>query len=162
MPRGGFDDLPMSIRERLRVSHTGCWEWMKSTTARGYGQTTVEGKKTTVHRLVYQLLVGPIGAESLDHICRVRRCANPQHLEPVSTKENILRGVSQPAKNARKRTCPRCLGQYVLHVFPCGAVRRSCHPCRNAADRARRSQWTPEQRQVDSQKRRGREEAQQQ
>ena len=56
--------------------------------------------------MAYELLVGPIPEYlTLDHLCRVRNCVNPAHLEPVTSAENILRGMSSPAQNARKTEC---------------------------------------------------------
>lgn len=70
-----------------------CWLWT-GYKGRGYGGIRIRGKDVRTHRFAYELLVGPIpdGLE-LDHLCRVRHCMNPDHLEPVTTRsENILRG----------------------------------------------------------------------
>ena len=66
------------------------------------------GEKKFAHRIGYEQLVGPIpkGLE-LDHLCRVRHCVNPDHLEPVTHKENTLRGSCPAAVNARKTHCKR-------------------------------------------------------
>lgn len=70
---------------------TGCWVWGLSTNADGYGLT----ERTLAHRLLYERHVGPIpeGME-LDHLCRVRLCVNPAHMEPVTHLENVRRGAS--------------------------------------------------------------------
>jgi hypothetical protein len=47
---------------------------------------------TTAHRAAYLALVGPVNKPQLDHLCRVKRCCNPRHLEPVTAGENIARG----------------------------------------------------------------------
>lgn len=59
----------------------------------GYGQFG-GGKGTNLpHRIAYQYTVGPIGKGlHIDHLCRVRACCNPAHLEPVTPRENIRRG----------------------------------------------------------------------
>ncbi|WP_461634535.1 HNH endonuclease signature motif containing protein [Glutamicibacter soli] len=69
-----------------------CWLWTASTKENGYGQFNSSNRNWNAHRLVYELLVGPIqeGME-LDHLCRVRHCVNPQHLEPVTRKVNVRR-----------------------------------------------------------------------
>ncbi|TDD77726.1 HNH endonuclease [Actinomadura rubrisoli] len=65
-----------------------------------------ERKNVVVHRFVYESLVGPIPEGLvLDHLCRVRACCNPAHLEPVTDRVNILRGASITAANARKTHC---------------------------------------------------------
>lgn len=73
----------------------GCWLWTASLTGDGYGRISLGGKfgpMGLAHRVAYELLVGPIpeGLE-LDHLCRVRRCVNPEHLEPVTHAENVRR-----------------------------------------------------------------------
>lgn len=91
-----------------RVDADGdCWEWTGST-REGYGAVRFRGRNTLAHRVSYEHLVGPIpeGLE-LDHLCRNRRCVNPDHLEPVTHRENLLRGPSFSAKNARKSHCLR-------------------------------------------------------
>lgn len=72
-----------------------CWPWLGTTTSTGYGLFGVPREDRTVgaHRYAYELVVGPIptGLE-LDHLCRVRNCVNPAHLEPVTHAENLRRG----------------------------------------------------------------------
>jgi hypothetical protein len=61
-----------------------------------------------MHRIIYQHLVGPVPeGQQLDHICRVRCCVNPAHLEPVTQRENIVRGIGPTAVNAKKMFCPK-------------------------------------------------------
>lgn len=88
-----------------------CWIW--TARCRPYGVFSlprVLGALKTVyaHRFAYELLVGPIpeGLE-LDHLCRVPRCCNPAHLEPVTRRENQRRGFGPPGVNARKTHCLR-------------------------------------------------------
>jgi hypothetical protein len=71
---------------------TGCWLWTGST-VHGYGRVTWRGKTRQVHRLVYELAVGPlIPGLVLDHLCGQRHCANPAHLEQVTIATNCQRG----------------------------------------------------------------------
>jgi hypothetical protein len=80
-----------------------CWLWQGTINRRtGYG---VHGK-SPAHRVIYELLVGPIpvGLE-LDHTCKVRACVNPVHLEPVTGRENNARSASPSALNAAKTHC---------------------------------------------------------
>ena len=87
---------------------TSCWEWTAYTQKNGYGTFGFRHKMHLAHRASYILFVGeiPIGLQ-LDHLCRNRACVNPAHLEPVTNKENILRGISPSAINARKELCIR-------------------------------------------------------
>lgn len=70
-----------------------CWNWKRSKDNHGYGRIGVHNKVLLAHRVVYELLVGPIpdGLE-LDHLCRNPSCVNPDHLEPVMHVENVRRG----------------------------------------------------------------------
>lgn len=71
----------------------GCWEWAGALNSRGYGQWGVLGVSKSTHRLAYQAIVGPIpDGMVIDHLCRVRRCCNPAHLEVVTNAENVRRG----------------------------------------------------------------------
>jgi hypothetical protein len=99
-----------------RVNKTaagGCWEWTSTAKTRpdryGYGlySTRINGRRVQlVHRIAWELLRGPIPAGmQLDHLCRNRLCVNPDHLEPVTNRENTLRGTSPAARNALKTHC---------------------------------------------------------
>lgn len=86
----------------------GCWPWTTGTTKQGYGQVSSDGKNLSVHRAVYEMLVGPIPeGHHLDHLCHSRsrgciagprcphrRCANPFDLEPVTPLENARRAAA--------------------------------------------------------------------
>lgn len=86
----------------------GCWNWRGSLRGDGYGTLRFENKQMYAHRVAYELLIGPIPADlHLDHLCRNRRCANPAHLEPVTSKENLLRGMARNAVSVRTNRCYR-------------------------------------------------------
>lgn len=106
----------------------GHWLWQGHKQG-GYGRLTVNGKRIMAHRLMYQLTFGPI-PEGLviDHLCRVRNCLRPSHMEPVTVKENILRGEAPTAKYARQTHCKNGhpLSGSNLRV---GKMQRHCRKC---------------------------------
>lgn len=82
-----------------------CWIWTGGRQSAGYGRLSF-GARTLAHRAVYELLVGPIPEGlTLDHLCRVPLCVNPDHLEPVTRGENVLRGNGLSAQRARQTHC---------------------------------------------------------
>lgn len=115
-----------------------CRVWLRTTT-NGYGFLGVGDKNKSAHRAAYEVFVGPI-AEGLqiDHLCRNRDCINPAHLEPVTQRENILRGDAPPARAARKTHCPKGheYAGYNLCVDPKRGDRQ-CRTCRNEKQRGR-------------------------
>lgn len=80
-----------------KVNDTGdCWEWQASISPDGYGYFFLNGKLRQAHRASYELFVGPIPPGlHIDHLCTNRKCVNPQHLEPVTQKENNARTVAR-------------------------------------------------------------------
>lgn len=92
-------DAKTFIRDRVvaedRGFSTPCWVWTKFVNEKGYARTTIPGiGLARVHRAAYELWVGPIAdGMTLDHLCRVKSCCNPAHLEPVSALENYRRAL---------------------------------------------------------------------
>ena len=129
----------LTLRERFDARWTpnlvtGCHEWRGQIDRGGYGRYNAE----SAHRLAWKMHAGqiPEGLE-LDHLCRVRRCVNPLHLEAVTQRENILRGRSNPvAVNARKTHCPQ--GHPLVKgnlYFNAGTKHRTCRKCKCADQR---------------------------
>jgi hypothetical protein len=117
-----------------------CWIWKGTKQIGGYGVFKIHGKSMQrAHRLAYAWLRGPIpDGLTLDHLCRVTACVNPEHLEPVEMVENVMRGGSIPAVNARKTHCKRGHNEWrILSQYSNGKPRRVCVPCVRAFDRAR-------------------------
>lgn len=87
-------------------SETGCWNWTAYKKKNGYGVFKINKKLKMAHRFSYELFKSsiPKGLE-LDHLCRNRACINPNHLEPVTNRENIMRGNGICGINRRKTHC---------------------------------------------------------
>lgn len=87
------------LRDALSVLPTsGCVLWAGNRNNRGYGMgTDRRGRPVAAHRVVYERVVGPIPVGlQLDHLCLVRECVNPAHLEPVTAAENNRRARARP------------------------------------------------------------------
>ena len=100
--------LTMNANERFwsKVEKTDfCWNWT-ATTSSGYGTFKINKKTNLSHRLSYEDFYGkiPKGLQ-IDHLCRNKRCVNPEHLEAVTSRENTMRGNNITAVNARKTHC---------------------------------------------------------
>lgn len=136
------------IMARVVVDESGCWLWSRSLT-KGYGQVgwVEDGKpgKSLTHRAMYEAHVGGIPDHlAIDHLCHDpstcrpavasdcphRRCCNPAHLKPATTRENVLRGGGFAADNAAKTECPQGhrYDDANTYVAPDGA--RQCRTCR--------------------------------
>lgn len=114
-----------------------CWLWTAAADSNGYGTFKVGVKMVGAHRVAYELLVGPIpDGFHIDHLCRVRACVNPAHLEPVTSRENTLRGVGFSAVNARKTHCPQGHQFTPENTYTQSDGRRRCRKCRQATNRA--------------------------
>ncbi len=115
----------------------GCWWWMGATKGNGYGVASSFGRLAPVHRLSYEVFVGPIpdGLE-IDHLCHTndltcnvghacphRRCVNPDHLEAVTHLENMRRGYW-----ARITHCPKGHAYDATNTAVSRAGRR-CRAC---------------------------------
>ena len=70
-----------------------CWLWTGYCNPKGYGRITVNYKPMFTHRWSYENFIGPIpNGLVLDHLCQIKNCVNPEHLEPVTNKTNLIRG----------------------------------------------------------------------
>ena len=105
-----------------------CWLWTASTKKVGYGWFKLNEKQVAAHRFAYELLVGPIPAGlDLDHLCNVRNCVNPEHLEPVTKAENNRRQV--PRRKTCKHGHPYGTDNYWMVSAGHGRRARRCKTC---------------------------------
>jgi hypothetical protein len=115
-----------------RVEKTdGCWLWTGSVGRNGYGVICIGRALVKAHRYSYEQHVGPIpSGMQLDHLCRVRHCVNPAHLEPVTNRENVVRGI---AARPKRTACSRghAFTSSNTYINPRG--RRECKKCRAAS-----------------------------
>lgn len=130
---------------------TGCWIVLCALNSGGYGITRIDGRMQAVHRYLYGVLVAPLPPwratgdpkvdVELDHVrCQMRACANPDHVEPVPSQINTLRGASPAAENARKDSCPRghlYTPENTRLIHFRGREARRCIECAKARDRER-------------------------
>ena len=83
-----------------------CWLWTASKTHAGYGRFRLPMRTISAHRVSYEWFKGPIPIDKqIDHLCRVRLCVNPEHLELVTNQVNVLRGLGPTAQFARRAHC---------------------------------------------------------
>ncbi len=147
-PKGsGVTPLFVRFITKIEVAPNGCWLWTGALNS-GYGVVWDGAKVQRAHRVSYELFRGPlpVGTHG-DHLCRTPRCVNPWHLDPVSKKENTLRGNSLAAQHARQTHCIHgheftpentriysCAGQPFMRICrQCNAIRqRTYHQKRRA------------------------------
>jgi hypothetical protein len=115
-----------------------CWIW-KGGLTKGYGHFWFAGKTTKAHRWFWEQASGPVPkGYHLDHLCKNPRCVNPAHLELVTVRENILRGIGPAALNAKATQCHNG-HQFTPENTYIHNGSRSCRKCRALAMRSYRS-----------------------
>lgn len=127
---------------RVEPIESGCWNYNAARNRDGYTRILADGKRVGTHRYAYDLLVGPIpDGLVIDHLCRNPWCVNPDHLEPVTQRINVLRGTAPAAANARSTHCSNGHEFSATNTYMNGN-HRQCRICtynshRRAIDRRR-------------------------
>lgn len=118
---------PEKFLRKVDQIQGGCWLWKGSLFRLGYGRVRRNDKIRSAHIVSYELFIGkvPDGLE-IDHLCRVRRCVNPQHLQAVTHKENMRRAFPTPPTH-----CPKghAYDEKNTYINPMG--RKVCRTCTN-------------------------------
>ena len=124
---------------KIEVSESGCWEW-QAQLIRGYGCCWDGARQTKAHRFSYEFFNNTIIPQELeiDHLCRNLRCVNPDHLEAVTHRTNLLRGDTLAARESRVICCP--IGHpYDLKNTSIRNGKRYCRICARENQRSRRA-----------------------
>lgn len=123
--------------KRTKRNAKGCWIWGGVVQKNGYGRVSKDSKLLLVHRAVYEAILGSIpDGMALDHLCRNRLCVNPEHLEPVTCQENLMRSeITLASINVKK---DRCLNGHSFdlantYIRKDRKNNRGCRACRHAA-----------------------------
>lgn len=140
---------------KIRKTDSSCWEWIGGRDRDGYGifSIHVPGKtrhKTVLaHRFAYQTFIGLIpDGLVIDHLCRNPACVNPTHLEPVSNRENLIRGiiarvgsftVRRPNKTDGKTHCKHGHKYNAVNTYVDPRGFRDCRLCKSDRSRAIRA-----------------------
>lgn len=132
--------------DRVKINENGCWILpQKPNSTSGYVRVRIPGSKDRkayqAHRLSYEAFIKKIPKGLvIDHLCRVRECCNPDHLEPVTQHINILRGVGASALNANKTHCKRGHELNKENMIFSSKGLRVCKTCKLEKQRKERNQ----------------------
>lgn len=111
----------------------GCWAWTAYRNPKGYGMTSAGLASRLAHRAAWALAGRAlVKGLTLDHLCRNRACVNPDHLEQISNRENVLRGDTLPAANLRKTHCTAGHALSGSNLVTRQNGERRCRTCRRA------------------------------
>ena len=144
-------NLPQRFKDKVTIDENGCWIWTAFTCPRGYGRFSFQAKKYLAHRFAYEALVGPIpSGKVIDHY-RINQgprnapcstsCCNPEHLEVVTQKKNVRRGIAGNPGRKKKESPTHCKQGHKYdeensyrYIRPSGVPNIKCRAC----DRARK------------------------
>jgi hypothetical protein len=142
IPETLVETVKAKLLTKIQVLDNGCWIYLGNTNDGGYPtwRPYPTSKVEYVHRCSYEIFNGPIpeGLEP-DHTCKRRNCINPEHLEAVTRRVNVLRSDNPAGINARKTHCIRGHEFTPENTYPNGRDRkgRGCVACRNMRNAGR-------------------------
>ena len=129
------DDMIIWLQNQARKTDSGCWEWVKNSTACGYGLVQYDGKPHSVHRLMYKLMSGPIPEDHVVlHHCDNSKCYNPDHLSTGTQSQNRREAFSRgrvtpatPRKIMKPRGIENDLSSMIVWIKSiCSTTETSC------------------------------------
>lgn len=134
---GSFRSLARFFAKVAPAGAQGCMLWTGYIDPDGYGRFSPRRREPLrAHVIAYELEHGPTsGGLVIDHLCRVRHCVNPGHLEAVTIGENVLRGVGPIARNARVTHCPAGHRYEGDNVYLYKGKYRRCRACNRLRNR---------------------------
>lgn len=124
--------------------NTGCILWTGGVNGGGYGRFNFgTDRGRLAHRVLWERANGPVPEGlNLDHLCRNKLCVNVDHLEPVTQRVNVLRGVGISSANARKTHCKRGHELFGANLFMNSNGTRQCRSCKTAREQVRaKARW---------------------
>jgi len=127
--------IPLRISSRILVAPNGCWVWIKKTNRDGYGIVYMGGGvQRLAHRVAFEAYWNvSLAGLTIDHICRVRNCCNPEHLEAVPIGVNVMRGNTIARANSLKANCPKGHPYDSANTRITKSGSRACRACENLA-----------------------------
>lgn len=130
-----MNDVKARVLAKVNLTESGCWVWTGRRDRDGYGLMKIGRAPRFVHRVSFEAWMGPIPEGlQIDHLCRVRDCCNPEHLEPVTSRENTMRSPIAPAAvNSRKTHCDSGHALDGGNVYVDATRSRRCRECRRQA-----------------------------
>lgn len=130
-----LDNIKKRLLKKISLDEqSDCWNYTGAIHRGGYGHIGYKSARHMLaHRVSYNVFVGIIPDKMvLDHLCRNRKCVNPKHLEPVTQRQNLLRGEGIQAINAKKT---KCLNGHDFDILFKYGNSRGCTKCNSDRNR---------------------------
>lgn len=126
------EEIKNRLLSRIVKLNNGCWFYSGYKQKKGYGMMSAWGQLQGAHRISFKIFKGKIPIRKfLDHLCRNPSCVNPEHLEVVTNKENVLRGIGVSAINKRKTKCINGHDFTKKNTLITKSGKRQCRKCRH-------------------------------